>query len=140
MKMCRGIRFLSDTACSITALLFLAILLLASGGGSTYAADSTGAEQMKTALLRPGGWIAEWKGNSSGESEYLFEDRDGKIVVKISTPAWSQSCERDVTITSDAVKLDGCNDTGVTLLYDPTDKAYPFKGESKNVNYKLREK
>ncbi len=104
------------------------------------AAVSGNGNQMKTALLRPGGWIAEWKGHSSGEVDFIFEDRGGKIVVKIYNAAWNQSCERDVTITSDAVMMDGCNETGITLLYDPGDIAYPFKGESKNVNYKLREK
>jgi hypothetical protein len=50
------------------------------------------------------------------------------------------SCERNVTITEDAVKYDACRDTGITLYYDPNDKEYPFKGESQNCNYKLKEK
>jgi hypothetical protein len=61
-------------------------------------------------------------------------------VVKIHNAAWNQSCERDVIITSDVIKLDGCNEKGIQLYYDPNDKEYPFKGESPNVNYKLKEK
>jgi len=52
----------------------------------------------------------------------------------------NMSCERNVTITSDVVKLDGCYDTNISLHYDPNDKEFPFKGESPNVNYKLKAK
>ena len=61
-------------------------------------------------------------------------------MVKIRTAAWNMECERDVTITADVVKFDGCYDSGIQLHYDPNDKEYPFKGESPNVNYKVKEK
>ena len=35
-------------------------------------------------------------------------------MVKIDTPSMRMSCERDVTITEDSVKYDGCYDTGIT--------------------------
>ena len=101
---------------------------------------TVGAEKIKEMLLRPGGWLVEWRGNSAGVSDYIFEDRGEKVVVKINTAAWNMSCERDVTITSDVVKLDGCNDTNISLFFDPNDQEYPFKGESPNVNYKLKAK
>ena len=76
----------------------------------------------------------------SGESEFMFEERGENVVVKIVVPSFNQSCERDVKITSDVIKLDGCNETGIQLHYDPNDKEYPFKGESQKANYKLKEK
>ena len=54
--------------------------------------------------------------------------------------ALNMSCERDVTITSDVVKLDACYDTNISLFFDPKDQEYPFKGESPNVNYKFKVK
>jgi hypothetical protein len=52
-----------------------------------------------------------------------------------------QSCERDVTITSDGIKHDGCRDFGITLLFDPNDHDYPFKGKSqRGYEYKLKAK
>ena len=102
--------------------------------------EAIGSDKIKDMLLRPGGWLVEWRGNSSGVIDFIFETRGEKIVVKINNAAWNVTCERDVTITSDVVKLDGCNDPNITLRYDPNDKEYPFKGESKNVNYKLKPK
>ena len=95
---------------------------------------------LKAILLRPGGWLVEWKGNSSGVIDFVFEERGENIVVKINNATWNQSCEREVNITSDVVKLDGCNDTGISLFFDPNDQEYPFKGESQKVNYKLKAK
>jgi hypothetical protein len=104
------------------------------------ATNAIGADKIKTMLLRPGGWLVEWKGNSSGVMDFVFEERGENIVVNINNAAWNMTCERDVEITSDVVKLDGCNDTGISLLFDPNDREYPFKGESQKVNYKLKAK
>ena len=107
---------------------------------SAYSGEAIGADNIKDMLLRPGGWLVEWRGNSSGVLDFIFEDRGENIVVKIHNAAWNQSCERNVTIIEDIVNLDGCNDTGITLRYYPDDKEFPFKGESPNVNYKLKAK
>jgi len=98
------------------------------------------ASKIKAALLRPDGWIVEWRGNSSGVIDSIFEARGEKIVVKINNAAWNQTCERDVTITSDVVKYDGCNEKNISLVYDPNDHEYPFKGESPCCYYKLKAK
>jgi hypothetical protein len=52
------------------------------------------------------------------------------------------TCERNViAITSDVVKLDGCRDQNISLLFDPNDHDYPFKGKSPgNYEYKLKAK
>ena len=99
-----------------------------------------GVDRMKTMLLRPGGWLVEWRGNSSGVIDFVFEERGENIVVNINNVALNMACERDVIITSDVVKLDGCSDTGISLYFDPNDQEYPFKGESQKVNYKLKAK
>jgi hypothetical protein len=97
-------------------------------------------DKIKAMLLRPNGWLVEWRGASEGVSDYIFEDRGKNIVVKINTAAWNMSCERNVTITSEAVKFDACYDKNISLHYDPNDNKYPFKGESPKVNYKLKAK
>ena len=110
-----------------------------------YAQDQTpagGPGKIKAMLLRPTGWSDDWSGHElSGKSELMFEARGEKIVVSIQTPLFSVSCERDVTITSDAVKYDGCTDPEQTLLFDPNDQDYPFKGRSpRGIEHKLRPK
>lgn len=63
-------------------------------------------------------------------------------MVKIHNPAWNQTCERNVTIISDGIKMDGCNPPGanVKLTFDPNDEEYPFKGGNENCNLKLKVK
>ena len=126
-------------------LTFACILIFSSVDtiSKAYAQEKTttvGVDKIKTMLLRPGGWLVEWRGNSSGVIDFVFEERGENIVVKINNATWNQSCEREVNITSDVVKLDGCNDTGISLFFDPNDQEYPFKGESQKVNYKLKAK
>ena len=98
-------------------------------------------DKIKAALLRPEGWIVEWRGTSyEGVGHSIFEDRGGNVVVKMNNPTFNTSCERNVTISSDNIKFDGCSDTNITLRFDPKDQEYPFKGESKSTNYKLKAK
>ena len=117
---------------------------------TAYAQDQTGAggpDKIKAVLLRPAGWKADHIGPSgSGQSEIIYEARGEKVVAKIqglsrSDGASLLSCERDVTITSDGIKHDGCRDLGITLLFDPKDQDYPFKGKSQlGYEYKLKAK
>ena len=98
-------------------------------------------DKIKTMLLRPDGWFVEWRSTSyEGVGHNIFEDRGGNVVVKINNPSMNTSCERKVRITSDGIKFDGCWDTNITLHFDPKDQEYPFKGESKTTNYKLKRK
>jgi len=108
----------------------------------SYAQGKTtdGADKIKAILLRPGGWLVEWTGNSKGVGGFVFEERGENIVVKINNAAGNMTCERDVKITSDVVKLDGCRDRGISLFFDPNDQEYPFKGKSYLVSYKLKAK
>jgi hypothetical protein len=117
---------------------------------TAYAQDQTGAggsDKIKAVLLRPAGWKADWIGSSgSGQTEFIYEARGEKVMVKIqnlyrSDGAILQNCERDVTITSDGIKHNGCRDSGITLLFDPKDQDYPFKGRSQHgTEYKLKAK
>lgn len=101
------------------------------------------AEEIKAVLLRPAGWKVD---HGSGLAEFIYEARGEKVVVKIQQLSRSdgrslRSCERDVTITSDGIKHDGCYDVGITLLFDPKDQDYPFKGKSQlGYEYKLKAK
>jgi hypothetical protein len=89
--------------------------------------------KIKAMLLRPAGWKAEWSEFGTfakGEGEFLFEARGDKVVVKIQIFTSPTTCERDVTLTSDGAKFDGCRDLDITLRFDPNDLNYPFKGKS----------
>ncbi len=137
MRSSNALRFWNIILCFI--LIYSSLCAMA----NAYAQEKTasvGADEIKAMLLRPEGWLVEWRGASDGVSDYVFEARDEKIVVKIQTVAWNMSCERDVTITSEAIKFDACYDTGISLHFDLNDQKYPFKGESTKVNYKLKAK
>ena len=117
---------------------------------TAYAQEQTGAggpDKIKAVLLRPAGWKADHIGPStSGQSEFIYEARGEKVVVKIQGLSRTDGkpnldCERDVTITSDSIKHDGCRDREITLLFDPKDQDYPFKGKSQlGYDYKLKAK
>ena len=126
-------------ATTLAIFLFFSLITLdyVVAGGKT---ATGGSDKIKALLLRPNGWLVEWRGNSSGVIDSIFEARGEKIVVKIHNAAWNQTCERDVTITSDVVKYDGCNEKDISLVYDPNDQEYPFKGESQCCYYKLKAK
>jgi hypothetical protein len=111
---------------------------------TAYAQDQTGAgglDKIKAVLFRPAGWKADF---GHGQSEHIYEARGEKVVVKIKGLSRTDgksllNCERDVTITSNGIKHDGCRDVGITLLFDPKDQDYPFKGKSQlGHEYKLK--
>jgi len=122
---------------------------------TAYAQDQTGAggpDKIKAVLLRPAGWIGDWinpNTGNSGRSEIVFEDRGEKVVAKIQITVPGQastgilSCERDVIISPDTVKFDGCRDQGIILLFDPNDREYTLKSKTKTANgyeWKLKAK
>ena len=113
---------------------------------TAYAQEQTGAggpDKIKAVLLRPTGWKADF---GHGLAEFMYEARREKVVVKIQGLSRTDGkpnldCERDVTITSDSIKHDGCRDREITLLFDPKDQDYPFKGKSQlGYDYKLKAK
>lgn len=107
---------------------------------NSFSAEGTGPDKIKAMLILPNVWIGEWRGfGYEGTAETTFEEREDKIIVMIHNelnPA--HSCERPVTITSDGFKMDGCNDTDISLFFDPNDQEYPFKGESERFYYKFK--
>ena len=129
-------------------LTFACISIFSSVGtiSKAYAQEKTttvGADKIKAILLRPDGWLAEWRADPDpmqGTNDFIFEARGDNIVVKIKSNSSNKTCERNVTITSDVVKMDSCFGANISLFYDPNDHEYPFKGESKNYKYKLKKK
>ena len=124
--------------------IFFGVILIVFGGSifssvytisNTYAQETAteGTDKIKAILLRPGGWIVEWRGMSEGVVDFIFEARGENVVVKIHNAAMNMDCERNVTLSSDVVKLDACYDTNISLRFDPNDNEYPFKGKGKNV-------
>ncbi len=113
---------------------------------TAYAQDQTGAagpDKIKAVVLRPAGWKADF---GHGLAEFIYEARGEKVMVKIQGLSRTDGrpnldCECDVTITSDSIKHDGCRDREITLLFDPKDQEYPFKGKSQlGYEYKLKAK
>lgn len=119
---------------------------------TAHAQDQTGAggpDKIKAVLLRPAGWQVDfgWSGSKFvGKAEWIYEARGEGVVVKLQTLYRSDgkdlmSCERNVTITSDGVKHDGCRDSEIALVWDAKDQDYPFKGTSMfGAEYKLKAK
>jgi hypothetical protein len=102
-------------------------------------------DKLKVVLLRPKGWDVGWsRPGRIGEGSCLFETRGEEIVAKmtiIDRPWMNLNCERDVIISSNAVKFDSCAHSGIALQFDPNDQVYPFKGKgSGGVEYKLTPK
>jgi hypothetical protein len=128
-------------------LAAIAAAVLVLGIGTTAVAQdqtsATGSDKIEAVLLRPTGWRADF---GHGLSEIVYEVRGDKVVAKIQGLSRTDgktvlSCETVVTITSDSVIHDGCRDRGVTLLFDPKDQDYPFKGQSQlGYRYRLKPK
>ena len=117
---------------------------------TAYAQDQAGAgglDKIKAMLFRPTGWEVNYIGPSgTGQSEFIYEARGEKVVVKIQNLYRSYggsllNCEREVMITSDTIKHDGCRDVGIILRFDPNDQDYPIKAKSLgNYEYKFKAK
>jgi len=102
-------------------------------------------DKIKALLLRPAGWKADWSlpgGYDKGEGEWIFEARGDKVVAKILITSYDNvRCEREVTLTADGAKYDGCYESGITLRFDPNDQDYPFKAKSPTgYEYKFKAK
>lgn len=110
-------------------------------------ADDTKA--IRSLLLRPAGWMFEWKPGPKGETngpedngngEMLFRARGSSLRVKISNAKLRAPCENDAIVNGDSVTFDGCILMGITLRYDPTDNVYPFKGASPLYEFRMKPK
>jgi hypothetical protein len=99
------------------------------------------AEKLRSMVVQPAGWTATYSHFSNrgdvGSVDMLFEVRGERVVATIKDVVHARSCERDVTITSDSVKFDGCAIKDITLHFDPNDPKYPFKGTS-TMSYDFR--
>ncbi len=125
---------------------FISILFLSSMYtiSNSYAQEKTvniGADKIKAILLKQNGWVGEW--NSKGWvqqwlTDFVFEDRKKKIIVKIHHIGPEYSCERPVKINSDGFRMTGCYAGIVDLFYDPNDNRYPFKTKGDNLESDLK--
>jgi len=75
-----------------------------------------------------------------GTNIFIFEARGENVVVKINVIHRTKTCERNVTITSDAVIIGSCYGFDILLFFDPNDHEYAFEGESPQYKYKLKAK
>jgi hypothetical protein len=115
---------------------------------NSYAQEKTvniGADKIKAILLKQNGWIGEWncgQGRWQALTNLIFEDHGKKIVVKIHDEAFTDSCKRKVTITSDGFKMASCYSGILQLIFDPNDNRYPFKtkGDNQECDLKIKVK
>ncbi|MGZ9057841.1 MAG: hypothetical protein ACXW14_01210 [Burkholderiaceae bacterium] len=102
------------------------------------------AQDLKAMLLKPAnGWVLEWSNPDTGNrgvTEAVFADRGEKVVAMLNITdegvhkAAVRSCERNVGITADTISLDGCRDSSIVLIFDPSDIAYPLKSKNRSNN------
>lgn len=100
-------------------------------------------DEVIQALVRPGGWRAEWTGpGGSGLTEVTFERRGDGLVARMRLIVpFELACEKPVRIEAYTVTFDGCRDPNVTLVYDASDAAFPLKGRSpRGYEWKVRPK
>jgi hypothetical protein len=105
---------------------------------------SAHAQDLKAMLLKPAnGWALEWSNPDTGNrgvTEAVFVERGEKLVAKINivdegrVPAPVRICERDVTLTSETIRFNSCRDSGLVLVFDPGDAAYPLKSKQRSDN------
>ena len=105
---------------------------------------SANAQDLKAMLLKPAnGWVLEWSHPETGNrgvNETEFVERGVRIVAKLNivdegrNAAVVRTCERDVTLTSDTISLDGCRDSGLVLIFDRGDAVYPLKSMKRSDN------
>jgi len=125
---------------TFTSILFLSSMYTIS---NSYAQEKTvniGADKIKAILLKQNGWIGEWHCSTGRQvvTDFVFEDRGKKIVVKIHNDALQDSCKRKVKINSDGFRMSGCYAGLVDLFYDPNDNRYPFKTKGDNLECDLK--
>jgi len=108
-------------------------------------------DEILNQLLRPGGWIYEWKPGPTnklspdhfgltGHGEMLFQAQGDAVVVTIQNMTVSTTCKRDVTISGGIVMFNPCIASEVKLHFDPADHDFPFKGESAIYDWRLKPK
>jgi len=49
---------------------------------NAFSGEAIGSDKIKDMLLRPGGWVVEWRGALEGVSDFIFEARGENVVVK----------------------------------------------------------
>ena len=104
----------------------------------------THAQDLKAVLLKhANGWVLEWSNPDTGNRgvvEAVFADRGEKVVASLNITdeglfkSAVRSCERNVDITADTIRFDGCRDSGIVLIFDPSDIAYPLKSKNRSNN------
>ena len=112
-------------------------------------ASAQSGVELRELLLRPTGWIFEWKlglgsnvdstaPGASGNGEMMFQVRGGPIIVAIDNKTLGLKCERPATLSGTTVLYNGCLDIGIVLQFDPADRDYPLKGANADEHFEYR--
>ena len=92
------------------------------------------ADALREALLAPPfGWTMSWPQPHppwSGVGNVIFVIRGDRLAALVENETARVSCERDVTVTAEEVRLDLCREPGLVLKYQPQDKEIPLRGRN----------
>ena len=132
------------------AVVLLCLIGLAAPSALTQSTAGSPGE-VRSLLLRPAGWIYEWKPSptnknspsnvgETGNGEMVFEVRGNAIVATIRNLTLKTTCTSDVTLAGDVVMFNLCYDRGIRLRFDPADHDFPFKGGSEMYDNRLKPK
>ena len=133
-----------------SALVLLGLIGVAAPYALAQSAGGNPAE-VRDLLLRPAGWIYEWKPSpankvdpsvqgETGNGEMVFQARGDAIMLTIHNETVSVTCERKATVSGDTVMFDACLEGGIRLRFDAADREFPFKGGTFLHDYRLKAK
>jgi hypothetical protein len=108
----------------------------------SFAQNSNGGApgDMSKLLLRPGGWVIEWKQVGSGPDDYgnpqmdtgaadlIFQAQGGNVYVKVQNITDAVACDGRATLSGETVTIMMCLGDSFVMHFDDADRKYPFKG------------
>ena len=116
-------------ALSLSAMALTATLSLSLSPATAQTADA-----LREALLAaPLGWTMNWPQPHppwSGVGNVIFVMRGDRLVALVENETARVSCERNVTVTAEEVRLDLCREPGLVLKYQPQDNEIPLRGRN----------
>jgi hypothetical protein len=96
-----------------------------------------GPGDMRKLLLRPSGWLIEWKQIGSGPNDYgnpqintgsadsVFQAQSGNIYVNVRNITDAVACDGRATLSGETVTIMMCLGDSFVMHFDAADRKYP---------------
>jgi hypothetical protein len=95
-------------------------------------------EDLKQQLFAANGFDVRWVcGNQRGGSKVLFREDGEKVVAEVDNLSRG-SCKGQGRFTADGFSWDACNDSGIKMVFDASNKDMPFKASTMNCTYQFK--